>query len=200
MLTTDQALWEELHAGVSRFVRRRVQNHADVQDIVQGVFLRIHKGLGGLKDEARLHAWIYGAARNAIIDHYRRKGRAKESPAGSVDDLPDHADVPGQRDDEHGALSELATCVRPFMGRLSPRDREALQAVEVDGLSQVEAARRLQLSNSGMKSRVQRARRRLKAVFEECCSVNRGRRGEILSYAKRPRRSCDSCSDASPCG
>ena len=52
------------------------------------------------------------------------------------------------------ALQELSACLKPLISSLGPADQEALQLVEFDGVTQVEAAERLGLSVSGMKSRV----------------------------------------------
>ena len=73
----------------------------------------------------------------------------------------------------------------PLMTELADVDREALRLVEVDGVTQVEAARRLGLSVSGMKSRVQRARSRLRSVVEACCRVELDRRGGLVDYEPR---------------
>jgi RNA polymerase sigma-70 factor (ECF subfamily) len=187
MLETD-GLWNDLYSGVSAFVRRRVRNRADAEDVVQSLFLRLHRNLGSLRDGGRVHAWIYGAARNAIIDHYRARGRAKETPVGSWEDL--EPEVKGVFEPEQKALQELATCLRPLMRRLAPSDRQALELVEIDGLSQVAASRRLEISVSGMKSRVQRARRRLRSAVEACCRVEPGSRGGIRGFAGCPSTGC----------
>ena len=59
-------LWQELHRNLRAFIRRRVRNEADVDDLVQRVLLQIVGGLGSLREVERLHAWIYRVARNAI--------------------------------------------------------------------------------------------------------------------------------------
>ena len=60
------ALYDRLHA----FIARRVAP-ADVDDLVQEVFLRIHRRIDTLDESDRLDAWAYQITRNAIIDHYR---------------------------------------------------------------------------------------------------------------------------------
>jgi RNA polymerase sigma-70 factor (ECF subfamily) len=67
-MNTEQ-VYAELHTGIAAFVRRRVRNPADADDIVQKGFLQVHRGLDGLRDDERLRGWIYRAARNAIVDH-----------------------------------------------------------------------------------------------------------------------------------
>jgi predicted DNA-binding protein (UPF0251 family) len=61
--------------------------------------------------------------------------------------------------------------LKPLISSLGPADQEALQLVEFEGITQVEAAARLGLSVSGMKSRVQRARLHLRTALDECCRI-----------------------------
>lgn len=194
-MTDTEQVWAQLHANIRGFVSRRVRNAADVDDVVQRVFLQVHRALPTLRDSDRIHAWIYRMARNAIADYYRAPVHAREHPAGDLQDLVDQgAPAPvGDAGDDRLALRELATCLRPLFEQLSASDQEALTSVELEGQSQVEAARRLGLSGSGMKSRVQRARTRLKAVLEDCCSVHLDRRGRIVAYESRHDDSCTPC-------
>ena len=192
VMSTEQ-VWTELHTGIRTFVRRRVRNPADADDIVQRVFLQVHRGLDDLEDGERLHGWIYRTARNAIIDHYRAAGPRREIASGDAVDLADIAGgqlLDASDDSEQAALAELAHCVEPLLRHLPPHDSEALRLTDIDGITQAEAARRLRLSVSGMKSRVQRARQRLKVVFDECCRLQLDARGGIMTYEERQQNAC----------
>lgn len=198
-MDTEQ-VWTELHSGITTFVRRRVRNPADADDIVQRVFLQVHRGLDGLRDDERIHGWIYRTARNAIVDHYRASAPRREIASG---DAVDVADLPGagatgpeDPDEERAALRELAQCVGPLLDQLPAHDSEALRLTDLEGVTQAEAARRLQLSVSGMKSRVQRARLRMKQVFEECCRIQLEGRGVVRDYEPRVAARC---APARPC-
>lgn len=192
-MNTEQ-VWTELHGGIRAFVGRRVRNPADADDIVQRVFLHVHRGLDDLRDGERLHGWIYRAARNAIIDHYRAAPPRREIASGDTGDL---AGIGAQTivhpftdDDEGAAMRELAQCVGPLLAQLPAPDAEALRLTDIDGVTQTEAARRLHLSPSGMKSRVQRARQRLKGVFEACCRLEFDARGGVVQFEPRPGDGC----------
>ncbi|HQP39291.1 MAG TPA: sigma factor, partial [Polyangiaceae bacterium] len=60
--------WRDLEAKLRPFVARRVRSDVDVDDIVQDVFLRMQRGLAGLRDEERFGPWVYQVARSAIAD------------------------------------------------------------------------------------------------------------------------------------
>lgn len=192
-MNTEQ-VYTELHTGISAFVRRRVRNPADVDDIVQRVFLQVHRGLDDLRDKERLHGWIYRTARNAVVDHYRAAPARREIASGNATDVADLAAgvTDSFEDDERAALSELARCVEPLLAQLPEHDAEALRLTDIEGITQTDAARRLNLSVSGMKSRVQRARSRLKDLFEECCRMQFDVRGAVRTYEARAKGPCAS--------
>jgi RNA polymerase sigma-70 factor, ECF subfamily len=198
MAQDGQAVWQQVHDGLRGFVAKRVADRAEVEDILQEVFLRMHRKLGSLKDPRRLVSWMFQITRHAIADHYRAPARHREVPAGLSADLDaEHpASVPPAADESADAgrlRTELAGCLRPMIDRLSADYRQAVILVELDGLTQQAAAKRLGLSASGMKSRVQRGRRQLKAMLEACCEIQLdGRRG-VADYALRDPQS-------DPCG
>jgi RNA polymerase sigma-70 factor (ECF subfamily) len=183
---STEGVWAELHANIRAFVGRRVRQPADVDDIVQRVFLQVHRALPTLREADRIYAWIYQTTRRAIADHYRSPVHTREIPAGdAVDVVPAESSIDPHDENEASALQELSACLKPLIGSLGTADQEALQLVEFDGLTQVEAAGRLGLSVSGMKSRVQRARLHLRSALEECCRVALDRRGGVVSYESR---------------
>jgi RNA polymerase sigma-70 factor (ECF subfamily) len=189
---STEGVWSELRANIRGFVGRRVRQPADVDDIVQRVFLQVHRALPTLRDSDRLQAWVYQTTRRAIADYYRAPSHTREVSAGAaVDFAPQIADVPDD-DADGSALQELSACLKPLINSLGPADQQALQLVEFEGVSQVEAAERLGLSVSGMKSRVQRARLHLRSALDECCQIALDRRGGIISYEARTDQ-CGTC-------
>jgi RNA polymerase sigma-70 factor (ECF subfamily) len=191
MGTPSEPPWEELNGNLRAFIGRRVRNQSDVDDLVQRVLLQIVKGVGSLRDAERLHAWVYRTARNVLADYYRSPAARREVPSGAAEDVA--ATVPVDEDDESRALRELATCLAPMLRQLPPAQREAITLADLEGVNQAEAAARAGVSVSGMKSRVQRGRKQLKAVLEECCRIQLDRRGAIVAYDRRKPESCDPC-------
>ena len=184
-------IWREVHDSLRGFIAKRVRSEAD--DILQEVFLRAHRHVDRLNDPDRVIAWLYQITRNAIVDYYRSPRRQREVPVGLAGDVETTVPVTVLSDDESGRLrTELTACLRPMLDRLSKDYREAVMMVELQGLTQEAAARRLGLSLSGMKSRVQRGRKQLKQMLDECCLIQLdGRRG-VADYEIRDA-GCDPC-------
>lgn len=191
--TETERLWLEFRQRLRGFVGRRVANPADVDDIVQGVFLQMHRSLDRIRAGERIHAWLYSTARRAITDYYRSATRRREVLAGDAADLEALQTVGEAPADDGQGRREVTACLAPVVDRLAPADREAIALTEIQGLPVAEAAGRAGLSLSGMKSRVQRARRRLREAILGCCQVALDGRGAPIGCARRDRR-------AGPCG
>jgi RNA polymerase sigma-70 factor (ECF subfamily) len=179
-------VWTEFHAGLERFVAQRVNDASDVEDVLQSLFLRLHRGLVSGTVPARVRAWVYESARHAVIDFYRAKGRRREAPAGTLEDLD--ALVAGERSTDEWPFDDasLATCVPHFVRQLPDAFREALEITAMQGIAQREAAARVGVSEPGMKARVQRGRKRLKQALLDCCDVTLDPRGGVVGYQLRP--------------
>ncbi len=173
--------WRELAEQLRPFVARRLDASADVDDVLQEVFLRLQRGAEGLRDDQRFGPWVYRITRNAIVDHQRARARHPVVDAALADDAPVDSD-----DGDDAAEQGLASCIAPFVAMLPSPYREALTLTELEGLTQRDAAEMLGISLSGMKSRVQRGRTQLRRALEGCCDIDVDVRGRVIGYTPRP--------------
>ena len=175
MLTSSaRGAWDLLADRIGAYVGKRLPAD-DVDDVRQDVLLRIFQGAPRLNDEARFGPWVYSVARNAVIDRLRAR-RLATTALETVDVAADDPD-----DD----VRPLINCVTPFVSRLPSPYREAITLTELNGLAQQQAAEIEGVSLSGMKSRVQRGRRMLKTMFEECCHLTVDGRGKVIEANRR---------------
>jgi RNA polymerase sigma-70 factor (ECF subfamily) len=175
-----EEVWHEYCCRLLAFIRGKVSDGTEADDILQEVFLRIHEGLCCREAAANLEAWIYRVTRNLIVDHYRKRRPAEE--------LPDEITAPEDSSLEQDPRTRLAFSLRETINELPPAFREALIATEYEGLSQERLARRAGISLSGAKSRVQRAREKLRQLLLACCHFELDRRGRIVDYHERCSR------------
>ena len=124
-------IWQEVHRRLRTFIARRVANEAEVEDILQEVFLRLHRRLDSLKDPRRLVSWVFQITRHAIADFYRAPERKREVPAGLAADIeaahPATAQpLTGLTADSGQLREELAACMRPMIAQLSDREFRVL--------------------------------------------------------------------------
>ncbi len=186
MATYEQTVDSDFLLRLRQYVRRRVPTQSDADDVVQDALVKLlHKGQGVAPESAR--AWLFTVARNLILDRWRAPRRER----AELGDDPAAAAVESDRE----VVAYLAQCMEPMLESMAEQDRELLRRVDILEESQAEIARSLALSPSVVKSRVQRARRRLRSLLEGCCAVEQDRRGKPIAYERLPGRSC-----AADCG
>lgn len=185
-----------LRRTLRAFISARVRDSALADDLTQETLLRVQTRLPSLRNRDRLDAWVFRIARNSIADHFRTTRETEvfdEAAHGPLLVAPD--DPPTA--EEETLSRDLRSYVRSVVDRLPPPYREAIRLIELEGLPRVELARRLGLSVSAAKSRVQRGRAMLRREMERCCRWETDRYGTVLGV--EPRGAC-SCRDASSAG
>jgi len=171
-----ERLWDQYSRRLGAFIRSRVWDEAEAEDILQEVFIRVHRNLCCQPQWDKPESWIYQIARNLIIDHYRRRREMVEIP----ESVPAAPDLP-----EEDPEAVLALSLKEMIDELPESYRQALILTEYQGLSQKQLAANLGISLSGAKSRVQRARDKLRDMLLSCCHFELDRRGRILDYYQR---------------
>ena len=150
-----QRLHLELERPIRAWIGRRAPPDLDVDDLVQDTFLRLHRALPQLRDVRAAEAVAWRVARSVLIDHLRQR-----RPGG---ELPE--DLQAGPEQILDATSTVAAWLPAFVAALPPPYDEAVRLADLEGLSQAEVARRLGLSPSGARSRVQRGRAKLKELL-----------------------------------
>jgi len=175
-------IWEELSKPLGNFIRRRVKNNEDVDDILQNVFYKINLNINSLKETSKIHAWVYAIARNTIADYYRSKIFEENFTELSESIISEAAG-------ELTANGEIAQCLKSMIKYLPDKYKQAIILTEFQNLTQRELSERTGLSVSGAKSRVQRARLKLKEMLLGCCQLELDRLGNVIDY----RHKCSDC-------
>ena len=141
---------------IERYVRFRISQAADAEDVLQEVLSAAVVSLPNLREGANLKAWLLGIARNKCADYFRHKYRRGEVPledAGRIAILPTRFAL--TRD----------SLVQDTLEKLNPQDRQILHLCYWQELPQQEIARRLGVPLGTVKSRLHNARERFRAAY-----------------------------------
>jgi RNA polymerase sigma-70 factor (ECF subfamily) len=184
-VTSLEILWNQIHLRLCRFICSHIPDEDDAEDILQEVFVRIHTHLETVREMDKMESWIYQIARNSINDYYRSRRKLVALPELAV--LDDYV--------EEDTAESLAPSIREIVQSLPEPYRQALILTEYQGLSQKDMADRLGISLSGAKSRVQRARQKIKDILMQCCHFEFDARGIVYDY----RQHC-CCCEKTTCG
>ncbi|MEX1268743.1 MAG: sigma-70 family RNA polymerase sigma factor [Balneolaceae bacterium] len=167
-------IWNEHESMLRNYIRRRVTDPADAEDVLHTVLLKIHRYFESNSDVANLRAWLYQVCYHAVIDHYKQHSRFLEL---SDYDLPaSHSEVPADK---------AAEWIEPLLAQLPEEYAGPLKMADIDGWKQQDIADRKSISLTAAKSRIQRARKKLKDKFDECGIIEK-EGNEILFTVTKP--------------
>ena len=161
----QRLLWERKDEFL-KFVRRRVRDDQTAEDLFQETLLRALERSGQLEEGDAAAAWFYRALRNAVVDHYRRRGaseKALENLGRELDD-PEREPLPDER-------NHVCRCVHHAKKALKPEYAAALERVHEDGVPVKDFAQEQGISANNAAVRVFRARAALKEAVEVTCGA-----------------------------
>lgn len=154
------ALYRSAYAPVYRFVLIRVKSKDVAEDITQDVFIKFLKALPTYVGSPSILPFLFTAARNTIIDHYRKRKPDYDDEAlwalASEDPSPE----------ETAALGAEVTMVLKLLSQLSPAEEAAIKLRYLDGLSTVEVAAILEKSEEAVRQILSRGVRGIRSLLE----------------------------------
>lgn len=163
--------WERHEAELRRYLMHNLSDVHLADDVVQDVFLKALSHGDRFCDLNNTRAWLFQVARNALIDTWRRARPTVPLPEGLV-----------QEENELPPVDALAECLPRVLTALSAEDREILQQCDLDGVKQQVFADKHGLSLAAAKSRLLRARRRMREWMIRHCEVGFDDAGAVCCH------------------
>lgn len=173
-------VWNEFSGQIRGYLLKKVKVQDDADDLLQEIFIKIHSSLEQLQDEKKIAPWIHQIVRNSLTDYYRKK-RLETSEFDE-----EHTASGNIEQDEDIYSACVSGCLKVFIDRLPEKYKEPLVLSEIKGLKQKDIAESMNLSYSGLKSRVQRGREMIKNMFVDCACISKD--GSL------EQESCGNCS------
>lgn len=158
---------------------RKVKYQDYCHDIQQEVYLKILFNLPKIEQAKNMTAYLVRLTNNTIVDYYRRQQK-----------LPVQQEISEQiavepNEPVDSSLKLADCCLRPLIESLPVIYRDALVMVELEGLSHRQFAEKAGITLTNAKSRVQRAREKLKSVIMQCCNYEFDKYGNIVSCCEK---------------
>jgi RNA polymerase sigma-70 factor, ECF subfamily len=166
--------WTAHQREVRAWLVHQLGDISQAEDLLQDIFIKALANDQKFCEMANSRAWLYRVARNALTDHRRR--HKPQAP------LPEDLEAPQE---ELAALDALANCLPRVLVDLAPDDREVITLCDLNGLSQAAYARLKGLTLPGAKSRLQRARKRLRDQLATACQVRFDINGKVCCFVPR---------------
>lgn len=165
-------IWTDLHQELKKFIFSKVNDMDTSNDILQDVFLKIHLNIHTLADCSKLTSWVYQITRNTVADHFRKI---------NLDIRIDDFDF-AEQESEEPLYQSLSNCINLKISNLPEKYKQVILLTAFENYSQIALAEELSISYSGAKTRVQRAREKLKDLIVDCSNVETDNKGNIIEY------------------
>ena len=175
-----QKVWELYALDVKHFILSKVKDISISDDLVQETFLKVHTKLETLKDKNKLKPWVFSIARNTVFDYFK-----------SINRSVDLNDFPSEAEDEDFEHTEK-DCLLSHILNLDKKYREPLYLADVKGIKQQEIAEQLNIALPTIKSRIQRARKKVAEGYMDCSGYTRNEKG-VLVGEMQSRDDCKIC-------
>jgi RNA polymerase sigma-70 factor (ECF subfamily) len=156
--------WTAHEAELRGFLRHRLGDEHAAEDLLQDTFIKAMRAGQGFCSLDNPRAWLFRVARNAMTDRFRG--------AKALEPLEQHAEsLTLVETDPAPPVDELTSCLARVISELAPEDADVLRACEIEGLTQRAFAESRGLSLAAVKSRLLRARQRLRDRMALACRV-----------------------------
>lgn len=169
------AAWTRHAPELRTWIRHRLGQTPEVDDLMQELFLKAMGQGSKFCAVSNARAWLFEVARNALTDRLKSKRDLVELP----DDLASEVVDPD-------TVGQLTACLPRVLSELSPPDREAIYLCDLEGMSQADYAAKAGLTLSAAKSRLQRARQKMRDRMIQACQVKLDAQGCVEDFVPRP--------------
>ena len=166
----DVAAFEELvnryESKILRLTRNITGNREDAEDAMQDAFFKAYSHLDGFQQDSRFYTWLVRIAANEALMRLRKRRPGQlsldEPVAGDADLMPRELEDWRPNPEREYAKAELQTLLAEVIDKLEPEFRIVLVLRDIEELSTQETAEALGISVPNVKSRLLRARLKLR--------------------------------------
>jgi len=166
--------WRAHGRELQNYLHHRLGDSQLAVDLLQDIFVKAMQQGNGFCNLDNPRAWLFQVARNALVDHFRLTKDAVELP----EDIP-------QPESDHEPIQALGACVMRVLSELSAEDREIIEQCDLEGVKQKDYAASHGLSLAAVKSRLLRARERMRGQMSAACQVRFDEQGRVADHVQR---------------
>ena len=174
-------IYDEYYDPVRKFILTYVRDEWVADDLIQDTFLRVQKNLDSVRDPEKISSWVFRIAYNLCHDHFRQSKRSSLNNHLIQAEIPTFKEAMVQKELEQ---NQMGQCVQDKMDLLPKDYRTVLILFDIMAFSQQEIAEILSTSVSNVKVRIHRARKKMRGILEEHCSLGLDERSVLVCEPK----------------
>ncbi|MFK5986743.1 MAG: sigma-70 family RNA polymerase sigma factor [Pseudomonadota bacterium] len=163
--------WDRHEIELRNYLHRQLGNNQIAEDILQDTFVKALKNSQQFCQLENPRAWLYHVAKNSLIDFHRTHKEYEEVQEEYPQ--PIEPSVP---------VVNLSACLPQAIKQLSLEDQEIIQYCDLNGHNQADFAKQKNISLVSAKSRIQRARKKLKTALNTACKIELDEQGKVCCF------------------
>ncbi|MCK0180635.1 sigma-70 family RNA polymerase sigma factor [Flavobacteriaceae bacterium S0862] len=163
------SLWIEYKSGLKYYILKKIKNEDLADELSHEVLMKIYKSCCSGNEIKNIRSWMYQIAHNAVIDHLKKEDKL-------ADEVTEILKV-----DENNPYEDVENFVEPLIKLLPEKYAGPLLLSDIEGINQIEVSKKMNLSLTATKSRIQRARKLLKDKIIECSNLELNAKGNPIS-------------------
>src|SRR6516164_6867462 len=175
-----QGIAQQFRAEIFAYIKSKVSDPAIADDLTQETFVKVGRALAKGATPEHFRGWLYQIARNTTIDFLMESRRFVPLKDSTLNREASQSEASDSDDGEF--RKNLFSYTLNVIKTLPVEDREVLVLTEIDGLSREELAAELKISLTAAKSRVHRARTKLRKAIEKCCRLVTDPYGRVIDW------------------
>lgn len=164
-MTEFEKLLRDNKIAVERFVKFKVSNYVDAEDVLQDIYVAAYQGFDALKTKQSFKAWILGIARHKCNDYFRQKAKQFEIP---IDTIGETEIIQSRFGYTHTNIAD------DILQPLCDRDKQILYLVYFKDLPQAQIAKMLGIPIGTVKSRLHTAKQNFKTKYPYSAKTSKG--------------------------
>jgi len=153
-----EQVYTRFNQELYRYIFSKVRDEMAAKDILQDVFVKMIEKSYQLTDQSKFKHWLYRITSNEVNNYFRQQKKHQQ-----LENL-----LPVVEEPNH-SLESLEHCLLEFIADMPEQEQYLVRQVELEGKSQKQLAEELNMTHSSLRSRIQRARQKLKKRLLLCC-------------------------------
>ncbi|WP_304509980.1 sigma-70 family RNA polymerase sigma factor [Anaerotignum sp.] len=175
--TDVSSLWSDYKNGLQFYILKRVKDKDIANDLSHEVLMKIYNSCCSNNEIKNVRSWMFQIAHNTTIDYLKKENKF-------TNEIPEIFEK-----DENNSYKEAEELIKPLIELLPEKYAVPLQLSDIENIKQAEVSKKINLSLTATKSRIQRARKLLKEKIIECSNLELDEKGNLLSI--EIKQSCE---------
>lgn len=171
------SLWLAYKSGLKFYILKLVKDENIANDLSHEVLMKVYNSCCSGNEIKNVRSWMFQIAHNTTIDYLKKMNKFTY-------EVPEIFE-----EEDSNSYREAAEFMTPLISLLPDKYSLPLKLSDIEGLKQADVSKKINLSLTATKSRIQRARKLLKEKIVECSNLELDEKGNLLSL--EIKQSCE---------